>query len=69
MDKEITVYYISIVGFNNDPTSAFVDLQLKTVNYAGKEVGEVAARHFSQTVAGSGDLNTTKQLYKVTTYN
>jgi len=69
MNKEITIYYISIVGFNNDYTSTFVDLQLKTVNYAGKEVGEVAARHLVKLLQASGDLDTPKQLYKVTTYN
>jgi LacI family transcriptional regulator len=34
---------ISVVGFNNDPISSVVEPNLTTINYPGKEMGEIAA--------------------------
>ena len=34
---------IAIAGFNNDPISRIVEPNLSTVNYPGKEMGEIAA--------------------------
>jgi LacI family transcriptional regulator len=36
---------IAFVGFNNDPVSKVIEPNLSTINYAGHEMGEVAARH------------------------
>jgi len=35
---------IAIAGFNNDPISKIVEPNLSTVNYPGKEMGEIAAQ-------------------------
>jgi LacI family transcriptional regulator len=35
---------IAIAGFNNDPISRYVEPDLSTVNYPGKEMGEIAAQ-------------------------
>lgn len=35
---------IAIIGFNNDAISHLVEPKLTTINYPGKEIGEIAAR-------------------------
>jgi len=55
--------HIAIAGFNNDPISTLVDPQLTTVNYPGKEVGEVAARYLVNQLQSPGDLVTTQRIY------
>lgn len=46
---------IAIVGFNNDTISRLVKPQLSTINYAGREMGEVAANNLlSQLNSASG---------------
>jgi LacI family transcriptional regulator len=35
---------IAVAGFNNDPISKIVEPNLSTVNYPGKEMGEIAAQ-------------------------
>jgi len=35
---------IAVAGFNNDPISRIVEPNLSTVNYPGKEMGEIAAQ-------------------------
>jgi LacI family transcriptional regulator len=51
---------IAIAGFNNDTISRLVEPQLTTINYAGKEMGEVAANNLlSQLKSSSGDANYT----------
>jgi LacI family transcriptional regulator len=35
---------IAVAGFNNDPISRYVEPNLTTVNYPGKEMGEIAAQ-------------------------
>jgi len=35
---------IAVAGFNNDPISRIVEPNLTTVNYPGKEMGEIAAQ-------------------------
>lgn len=35
---------IAVAGFNNDPISRYVEPNLSTVNYPGKEMGEIAAQ-------------------------
>ena len=36
---------IAIVGFNNDDISKLVKPRLTTINYPGKDLGEIAARN------------------------
>ena len=46
---------IAIVGFNNDTISRLVEPKLSTINYAGREMGEVAANNLlSQLNSASG---------------
>lgn len=35
---------VAVAGFNNDPISRYVEPNLSTVNYPGKEMGEIAAQ-------------------------
>jgi LacI family transcriptional regulator len=35
---------IAVVGFNNDDISKLVQPRLTTINYPGKDLGEIAAR-------------------------
>jgi len=35
---------IAVAGFNNDPLSRYVEPDLTTINYPGKEMGEIAAQ-------------------------
>ena len=46
---------IAIVGFNNDTISRMVEPQLTTINYAGKEMGEVAASNLIAQLNGRSD--------------
>jgi LacI family transcriptional regulator len=53
---------IAIVGFNNDAISKIVDPQLTTINYPGKEMGEIAARHLISQLKGLGNIATTNRI-------
>jgi LacI family transcriptional regulator len=46
---------IAIVGFNNDTVSRLVEPKLTTINYAGREMGEVAAVNLMAQLNGSSD--------------
>jgi LacI family transcriptional regulator len=48
---------IAIVGFNNDAISKLVEPQLTTIDYPGKEIGEVAARTLVNHLKGVAPLN------------
>jgi LacI family transcriptional regulator len=51
---------IAIVGFNNDTISRLVEPQLTTINYAGREMGEIAANNLlSQLNSASGEADYT----------
>jgi len=50
---------IAIVGFNNDAIAHLVEPALTTINYPGKEMGEVAARTLIDRLKG---INTIKQI-------
>lgn len=51
---------IAIVGFNNDTVSRLVEPQLTTINYNGREMGEVAANNLlSQLNSSSGQADYT----------
>jgi LacI family transcriptional regulator len=44
---------VAVVGFNNDIISRIVEPQLTTINYSGKEIGEVAAKNLLSQLNGS----------------
>ena len=46
---------IAIVGFNNDTISRLVEPQLTTINYPGREMGEVAANNLIVQLNGVSD--------------
>jgi len=50
---------IAIVGFNNDAIAHLIEPALTTINYPGKEMGEVAARTLIDRLKG---LNTVQQI-------
>ncbi len=52
---------IAFAGFNNDPVSTVIEPNLTTINYSGKEMGQVAARHLISQLDGdpsTGNTNT-----------
>jgi LacI family transcriptional regulator len=50
---------IAVVGFNNDAVAKLVEPALTTINYPGKDVGEIAARHLINHLAGESSLEQT----------
>lgn len=50
---------IAIVGFNNDVISKLVAPKLTTINYPGREVGEVAARNLVNHLTGTAKMEST----------
>ena len=50
---------IAVVGFNNDAVGKLIEPQLTTVNYPGRDIGEIAARHLINHLKGSGTLQQT----------
>jgi LacI family transcriptional regulator len=53
---------IAIVGFNNDVISKIVEPHLTTINYPGKDMGEVAARTLINHLKGIADLKKTNTI-------
>lgn len=53
---------IAFVGFNNDPVSKVIEPNLSTINYSGKEVGEVAARHLINHLNGVFPIHNTNTI-------
>ncbi|WP_443936791.1 LacI family DNA-binding transcriptional regulator [Pedobacter sp. MW01-1-1] len=47
---------IAIVGFNNDAIAYLIEPTLTTINYPGKQMGEVAARSLISHLKGEGDI-------------
>lgn len=47
---------MAVVGFNNDTISKLVEPPLTTINYPGKDVGEIAARHLVNHLKGLDTL-------------
>ena len=47
---------IAIVGFNNDTIGHLIEPALTTINYPGKEMGEVAARTLVDRLRGVNTL-------------
>jgi len=50
---------IAVVGFNNDAVGKLIEPQLTTINYPGKDIGEIAARHLINHLKGLGTLQQT----------
>ncbi len=53
---------IAIVGFNNDAISKIVEPQLSTVDYPGKDMGEIAARNLINHLKGVSNIKKTKTI-------
>ncbi len=53
---------IAIVGFNNDAISKIVDPQLTTINYPGKDMGEISARNLISHLKGLDNIATTNRI-------
>ena len=50
---------IAVVGFNNDAVSKLVEPTLTTINYPGRDMGEIAARYLINHLKGECDLGQT----------
>lgn len=53
---------IAFVGFNNDPVSTVIEPNLTTINYAGYEMGQVAARHLINHLTGTSPMDNTNTI-------
>ena len=53
---------IAIVGFNNDAISKFVEPQLTTINYPGREMGEIAAMNLVSHLKGTSNIKHTQTI-------
>ncbi|MFN8291418.1 MAG: LacI family DNA-binding transcriptional regulator [Chitinophagaceae bacterium] len=53
---------IAVVGFNNDAVSKIVEPQLTTINYPGKDMGEITARNLISHLKGSDNMNSTNRI-------
>ena len=50
---------MAVVGFNNDPICRIIEPTLTTVDYPGREMGEVAVRTMIHHLNGLSDISTT----------
>lgn len=53
---------IAIVGFNNDAISRLVEPTLSTIDYPGKDLGQIAAKNLIAHLKGEGDLKQTSTI-------
>jgi LacI family transcriptional regulator len=53
---------IAIVGFNNDTISKIIEPQLTTINYPGKDMGEITARNLINHLNGLSSLSATNRI-------
>jgi len=53
---------IAVVGFNNDAISKIVEPQLSTINYPGKDMGEITARQLIDHLKGKNDIGQTNRI-------
>jgi LacI family transcriptional regulator len=49
---------IAIVGFNNDAIGKLIEPALTTINYPGKDMGEIVARNLVNHLQGVGNIHT-----------
>jgi LacI family transcriptional regulator len=48
---------IAIVGFNNDAIGKLIEPALTTINYPGKDMGEIVARNLVNHLQGVGNIH------------
>lgn len=53
---------IAVVGFNNDAIGHLIEPQLTTIDYPGKDVGEIAARNLINHLRGVSNLKQTNTI-------
>lgn len=53
---------IAVVGFNNDAIGTLIEPALTTINYPGKDMGEIAARNLINHLKGLSNINDTKMI-------
>ena len=53
---------IAIVGFNNDAVGKLIEPALTTINYPGKDMGEIVARNLINHLKGISDINQTNTI-------
>ena len=53
---------IAIVGFNNDAIGKLIEPALTTINYPGKDIGEIAARNLINHLKGISNLHHTNTI-------
>lgn len=53
---------IAVVGFNNDAISKIIDPQLSTIDYPGRDMGEITARNLMNHLKGVGNIATTNRI-------
>ena len=53
---------IAIVGFNNDAIAKLIEPALTTINYPGKDIGEIAARNLINHLKGISNMHHTNTI-------
>jgi LacI family transcriptional regulator len=53
---------LAVVGFNNDTIATLIEPTLTTINYPGKQMGEVVAHNLINHLSGKGDLQKIKTI-------
>lgn len=53
---------IAVVGFNNDAIGKLIEPTLTTINYPGKDIGEIAARNLINHLKGESNINHTNTI-------
>ena len=53
---------IAVVGFNNDAIGKLIEPALTTINYPGKDIGEIAARNLINHLKGISDMHHTNTI-------
>ena len=53
---------IAIVGFNNDAIAKLIEPTLSTINYPGKDMGEIVARNLINHLKGVSDIHQTNTI-------
>ena len=53
---------MAIVGFNNDAIGKLIEPALTTINYPGKDMGEIVARNLINHLKGVSDMHQTNTI-------
>jgi len=53
---------IAIVGFNNDPICKLMEPAMSSIEYPGRDIGEIAARNLINHLKGLNDMNRTNTI-------